>query len=359
MRVASINQDPGIDPRREKGAAVHLAALREAFRARGADVVAVDEPDEERMRARLEEAWHEKAFALVYERYAIGRCGGAALARRWGVPFVLEVNAPLADEASRWRDGREDETTRLRDAELFASATRVLAVSSEVADYARRRGARPEVVEVVPNAVDPRRFQPRAPDDPIRRRLVPDGRFAIGFHGRLRPWHGFDLLARGFERLVESGAPVHLVLVGRGDFAPLLAGRVPDHRVTAVDWVTHDDVGRYVAAFDALPLTYPPELPCYFSPLKLKEAMACGVVPVVPDLGDLATAVRHGKDGLVYRAGDLDHLVASVDALVREPGERERLGRAARAAAEQTTWDDVAALVLEPTAGPRSETVAR
>lgn len=25
LRVASINQDPGIDPRRQKGAAVHLA----------------------------------------------------------------------------------------------------------------------------------------------------------------------------------------------------------------------------------------------------------------------------------------------------------------------------------------------
>jgi glycosyltransferase involved in cell wall biosynthesis len=347
MRVASINQDPGIAPHREKGAAVHLAAIREAFRARGADVVAIDEPDEEHLRARLEEAWREEPFALLYERYAVGKCGVAALARRWGVPLVLEVNAPLAEEAGRWRDVQEDDATRVRDAELFATASLVLAVSREVADYSRRRGASASDVRVVPNAVDPGRFRPRQPDDPLRRRVVPEGRFAIGFHGRLRPWHGFDLLVRAVERLLEIGAPVQLVLVGRGDFAPLLAGRVPAERVTTVCWIPHEEVGRYVAAFDALPLTYPPELPFYFSPLKLREAMACAVVPVVPDLGDLSRAVRHGVDGLVYRAGDLSALVAALQRLIAEPGDKERFGREARLAAEATTWDDVVALVLE------------
>jgi glycosyltransferase involved in cell wall biosynthesis len=346
-RVASINQDPGIGPHREKGAAVHLAALRRALRDRGAEVVELDEPDESRLRARLEEARREAPFVLIYERYALGRSAGAEVAGDWGVPFLLEVNAPLAEEERRWRSGsRGDEEASRRDAVLFAAARRVLAVSSGVADYARRRGAREEAIEVVPNAVDPARFEPRSGDDATRGRLVPAGRFAVGFHGRLRPWHGFELLVRAVERLLERGAPIHLVLVGRGDFAPLLSGRIPQDRVTAVDWVPHDEVGRYVASFDALPLTYPPELPCYFSPLKLREAMACGVVPIVPDLGDLARSVRHGVDGLVYRAGDCGGLAAAIERLVTDAAEKERLGGAARRTALEATWDDVAARVL-------------
>jgi glycosyltransferase involved in cell wall biosynthesis len=346
LRVASINQDAGIDPARKKGAAVHLAAMREAMRSRGAEVLEIDEPDERRLRWRLDQAWRGASLSLVYERYAVGRGVAAAMARWRGVPYVLEVNAPLADEARRWRAGDDDAGAMGRDRALFEAASCVLAVSSAVAEYAVRRGADPALVHIVPNAVDPRRFLPRAPDDPVRRALVPEGRFALGFHGRLRPWHGFDLLARATATLIERGAPVHLVAVGEGDFELDLAGLVPADRYTLVGWRRHDEVGRCVAAFDALPLTYPPELPCYFSPLKLREAMACAVVPVVPALGDLPRIVRHEVDGLVYPAGDAVALVAALETLLRDAQRRERLARTARLASEHDTWERIADLAL-------------
>src|SRR5262245_82577 len=150
-RVLAINQDPGIEPGRRKGAAVHLTALREAMRNRGAEVIAIDEPDEERLRDRLARALSDAPASIVYERYALGRSAAAVLACRHGVPFVLEVNAPLADEARRWRGGGDEVGAKQRDRDLFAAAARVFAVSSAVAEYAVRRGADPAVVFVVPN----------------------------------------------------------------------------------------------------------------------------------------------------------------------------------------------------------------
>ena len=79
---------------------------------------------------------------------------------------------------------------------------------------------------------------------------------------------------------------------------------------------------------------------------KLREAMACAVVPVVPALGDLPRLVRHQIDGLVYAPGDHDALVAALEMLIRNPVERERLARAARLASEESTWERVADLVL-------------
>ena len=342
MHVACVNQDPGVSTARKKGAGVHLRAMREAFAACGATVVPLDVDDEAKLATRLAAA---PPLDLVYERYAVGRIAASEFARERGIPHVIEVNAPLAEEASRWRGRAVSEEDRTRDAAMFSSATRVLAVSNLVADYARRRGAPAQAVEVVPNAVDARRFHPRAPDDELRARLIPAGRLVLGFHGRLRPWHGFELLARAFAELARRGVAVHLLIVGEGDFDEHLGGIAPSS-VTRIEWVPHDEVHRYVACMDVLPLTYDDRTPCYFSPLKLAEAMACGAVPVVPRLGDLPHVVRDGRSGLVYAPGDVEALIDAIARLCDEPDLRRKLAADAVRQATEHSWEDIAGHVL-------------
>ncbi len=346
MRILSVNQDPGISPERKKGAAIHLRAMREAFRALGAEVIPVDSPDPTASRAAVLAAG---SVDLVYERYSLSSGPAAALARELGVPFVLEVNAPLEDEERRYREGETDGD--VAPSPSFRDATLVVAVSKAVARYAVCRGAPTDRVRVVPNAVDVERFRPRAPDDRLRDELVPRGRVAIGFHGRLRPWHGFGMLVRTFARLLDRNLPLHLLIVGEGDFDADLEGKLPPERVTRVPWVDHALVGRYVACFDVLPLTYDPDAPCYFSPLKLAEAMAAGVVPVVPDLGDLTSIVRDGENGLVYPAGSATALSARIEALVLDGEERARMAARASADAASRTWVDVAREILDAALG--------
>ncbi|MSR61660.1 MAG: glycosyltransferase [Planctomycetes bacterium] len=354
MRIVCLNQDAGIGPGRKKGAAVHLAAMRDAFVVQGAEVVPLDESDEKRVEAALTAA-RARGVDLVYERYALGKSAAARFTRAQGIPLVLEVNAPLAEEEARYRAGAADVSAS--DRELFSSAELVIAVSSDVARYAIERGALPERVHVRPNGVDTRRFRPRVEGDAVRAKLVPAGRFALGFHGRLRPWHGFELFARAAERMLAAGEDIHLVLVGEGEFEPHLARRVPAERVTRIAWVEHAEIGPYVASFDALPLTYDPSAPCYFSPLKLAEAMACGVVPVLPALGDLVSAATDEVDALFYPAGDLETLVAKLRGLIADPARRTRLSRGAIANAQKKSWNEIAAFVLDSTSahGRRAE----
>jgi glycosyltransferase involved in cell wall biosynthesis len=66
----------------------------------------------------------------------------------------------------------------------------------------------------------------------------------------------------------------------------------------------------------------------------IAEAMACGRPVVVSLAGGAAEIVRDGVDALGHAPGDAAALADRLSALVRDPGLRARLGRAARTAAE-------------------------
>ncbi|MFN0007526.1 MAG: glycosyltransferase family 4 protein [Planctomycetota bacterium] len=352
MRIAHVNPDPGIAPGRPKGAAVHVDEIRRALVDLGAEVLAVDEGRDGAVREHLDAAHVAAPVALVYQRYALERFAAFEFARENELPFVLEVNAPLAEEERRFR-GRERDQDPERERRMFAAATAVMCVSSEVARWAVERGAPPERTLVRPNAVDARRFRPRGPDDALRRELAPAGAFVVGFHGRLRPWHRFDLLVAALEQLVAEGLPVHLLTVGEGPYREEIEGRLPPARATLVPWVHHAEAALYVACYDALALSYSTADGTYFSPLKLLEGMACGAVPVVPALGDLEQVVVHEQSGLVYPAGDPVALAAALRRLMLDPVLHRRLSLAARASAEPRSWQAIAREVLDLAGAPR------
>ncbi len=344
-RIASINQDGGIAPHRNKGAAVHLVAMRDAFVRLGCEVVAFDQPDDAALVSALSSGEVQHPFDLVYERYALGKATGARFAQKSGIPLVLEINTPMADEQERFRGTAETDADRENDNFLFRQANCVVAVSSAVAEYACARGAHADAVMVCPNGIDTRRFNLQVDGSAVRREHVPDGAFLIGFHGRLRPWHGFRQLVSAVSNLLAQGLPVHLLVVGEGEFRAL--GRLPEKHFTRVVWQPHARMPEFVAAFDALPLTYQPDIPCYFSPLKLMEAMACGVVPIVPDLGDLAQVVDHGRTGYVYRPGDTSGMEDLLAQLILNPGKRISIGRRAGETAMAYSWEGIAATILD------------
>lgn len=347
MRVAYLNQDPGIELGAAKGAAVHVEALRRALVEEGAQLVAVDEKDANHARRALEAAHASGRLDLVYERYALGADVGAEFSLRSGVPLFLEVNAPLLDEARAHRQRSIAESDRARETRCFQIASRILAVSNAVADYALRAGAAPSAIEVVPNAVDSRRFAPLSQRSQARRSLGVDDRFVLGFHGRLRPWHGFSRIAAVAGRLAREGVDVHVVTLGAGDFARELSAHLPRSRTTHVDWLPHDEVPRIVGCFDTLALGYDAGGPAYFSPLKLLEAMAVGAVPVVPRVGDLEQVVEHGVHGLCYPAGDEDALFVALSRLWSDRALWATLSRAAVARARERSWSNVARRVLD------------
>jgi glycosyltransferase involved in cell wall biosynthesis len=347
MRVACVNQDPGVQPGKLKGAVVHVQAMREAFAACDVEVAAFDTTDDSVLRQGLEDASRDGSLGLVYERYALGCDAASRFAMQHGIPHVLEVNAPLLDEAARYRGLSEAADLATIEERVLRFASMVLAVSTEVRDVVLARGVLPDSVRVQPNAVDTERFIPRPPGVAVPDLDIPDSDFVLGFHGRLRPWHNIGQLIEAAALLLERGVPAHVLLVGAGDWHEHTDGRLPPERCTVIGWQPHSRVARLVARFDALALTYSPDTPCYFSPLKLLEAMSVEAVPVVPELGDLPAVVQHESNGLLYPAGDTEALVDALERIAVHPALRRSLGGAARETARGRSWTAVAANVLD------------
>ena len=105
---------------------------------------------------------HARAFRpqVIYERYSLHLPAGGWAARLLGLPLLLEVNAPLAEERARFGGLALPGVARMSEARTWRSADAVLAVSGPLADRVTAAGVPAAKVHVVPNGVDPADSRP-------------------------------------------------------------------------------------------------------------------------------------------------------------------------------------------------------
>ena len=201
---------------------------------------------------------------------------------------------------------------RLSDATLrliAASATTVVANSRYTADSVRAAASRANV-QVVYNAVDLTRFDPRKLDRAsARARLGEEGArpTLLGVVAQITPWKGQDTAIEALRLLREDGVDAQLLLVGAAKFVAA-ATRFDNEGYVArlhelieraglcdrVSWLgERDDVAEVVRALDVLllPSTEEP-----FGRAAI-EAMALEVPVVATSVGGPAEIVADGREG--------------------------------------------------------------
>ncbi|NOX63676.1 MAG: glycosyltransferase [Chloroflexi bacterium] len=388
MKILYVNADRGAPVQGHKGAAVHVRAMINAFARLGHHITLVaarrGPSDGPAPRARLIEVappklrpkigdaarakeWQAQAHAqalqqaiapileneaydFIYERYSLWSDAGAKLARMTGAPLVLEVNSPLRREASLYRQLFDDALAARIERDQFQAAHTIVVVSEALARYVIERGARPESVLVLPNAVDPERFHPAVRGGAVHHRYGLRERTIIGFVGRVRPWHDMDALLAAFALLYEESDRYHLLLVGE---TPEMVRRKIVHlglkdAVTLTGPIPHDLVPQYIAAMHVAVSTHKDSPDFYFSPLKLFEYMACARPVVAAALGQQAEIIRPGENGLLYRPGDPNSLADAIREMLSDPARARDMGwRAAVDALNHHTWEKNAKAVLK------------
>jgi glycosyltransferase involved in cell wall biosynthesis len=403
MKILYLSADPGMDPAKHRGGAIHVRALVRALADLGHEVLLVcnsTAPDQQvaaavhaavrpsplapwnhtlaggmqaanhlagrtgRHQPDLVRALHNLTFSraaeaaarelgpdVIYERASLWGVAGLWLARRRSIPLVLEVNAPLADEQQRYRGLTFPWLARSLERTVWRGADLVVAVSEALRGHLQAAGVAASRVRVLPNAADTGLFYPEVDGEQVRRCLNLAGRFVVGFAGTFKAWHGVELLLEAFGDLHALDSSMHLLLVGDGPLRPALEQHVRGARleqaVTFTGPVAHDDMPAYLAAMDVAVAPYPALENFYFSPLKLFEYMAMGKPVVVSRVGHVAPVVIEGETALQFDPGDRAGLVECIQQLRRDATLCRELGRKASSLIQSnSTWRHNAARVV-------------
>jgi glycosyltransferase involved in cell wall biosynthesis len=274
---------------------------------------------------------------FVYIRAHFAAFPTALLARATGAIVVQELNGPPGDAYDAWPQLRRlDRMLRLMMRAQVRWADALIAVTGGVRDSTAEVTGRRHGYHVIGNGADVDRFIPsRAPGSSA-------GRPYVVFVGALASWQGIDTVLGGIRSSAWPPA-VDLVIAGDGRERQAVRGAAQDDdRVAWLGTIPYADAPALVAGSLAalVPMGNVPRSQFGLSPLKLFEAMACGVPVLVSDLPGLADVVDAAECGLKFPAGDSEALARAVADLVADPVRAKEMGARGRTAAvAQYSWD--------------------
>ena len=277
------------------------------------------------------------------------RCSRPDIVQTWmyHADLVGGVAARLAGVPSVWNVRRADLAVHsLRITTLGAaiacarlSATlpaRIICCSEAAARMHMAVGYDREKFEVIPNGFDLAAFHacPNARTEVRREIGMPRDAVLVGLAARYEPIKDHAGFVAAASRLARSCNDAHFLLWGEG----VTSGNADlVHRISQAGLRDRfhllgrrSDTARLLAALDLFGLTSRGE----GFPNIVGEAMACGVPCVVTDVGDAALVV--GETGIVVPPREPEAIAAGWRRLLElGVGERQALGRAARARIEE------------------------
>lgn len=250
------------------------------------------------------------------------------------VPVVWEINGPRNDVLSSWPRLRPilgllqlSGTIQLR----LSSAA--ISVTPDLAEESAIHGAKRSYF--VSNGADTERFRPGAETS-----VNLPTPFVV-FVGTLARWQGIGTVLDALDRPAWP-ENVSLVVVGDGVLAESVRERATRQaKLRYLGRIPHGEVGGVVSrSICALsPMVEPGRLLTGVTPLKLFEAMACGVAVIATDLPGQADIVRQAESGVVVPPGDPDAIATAVASLASHPSIARAMGkRARRAAVDHYSW---------------------
>jgi glycosyltransferase involved in cell wall biosynthesis len=278
--------------------------------------------------------------SVVYIRSHFLALPTAALARAAGSVVVQEVNGVGGDAYAAWPALRRLRSfIRLSTGLQLAWADAIITVTEGLADRLATRVTPRAGCHVIGNGADVDRFRPDAG-------IFDHPRPYVVFVGALAPWQGIETVLDAV-RSSSWPAGVDLVIAGDGkERDRVRQAAESDPRIRWLGTVPYRDVPSVTAASAAalVPMGDAARSRFGLSPLKLFEAMACGVPVVASDFPTLADTVREHDCGVTFPASQPHELAQAVARVVADPAAAKAMGARGRAACvERYSWDARAA----------------
>ena len=264
---------------------------------------------------RLAEIVAEHRIEVIHAHHRTAGYFAELLCRRKHIPYVVTVHDPWHSTPFKKSHGR-----------VFR---RLIAVSDYLQRlFIARFHVPPERIRTIRNGVDPSRFEGIAHAEAARFRSA----FSVGADeivlsqiSRISKAKGqFDLLHA--LRLLPPDLRYHCLIVGEGkeraSLERLAESLGLSRKVTFCGYQSNIPV--VLAATDVM------LLPSHREPLGLSiiEAMLSHVPVIAANAGGVPEIITHGKDGLLFPAGDIPALARLIMQMVRDTSLRQQLAQA-------------------------------
>ncbi|HED36282.1 MAG TPA: glycosyltransferase, partial [Gammaproteobacteria bacterium] len=257
-------------------------------------------------------------------RYAFYMISGAIKAKKYNIPLILEANEVNGIE-DRARIQSFPALCNYFERFLFERCTSIHTVSSYLKNMIVSQGINKNIVEVIPNAIDPHKFSGVKDPGNLRRELKLDNKFVIGFAGWFDNWDRLDLLVEVYSKLKSKHENLALLLVGDGAVLSHVRDQVSTmdlHDVVLTGAVTRDKVHQYISLLDIAVFTHSND---FGSPVVMFEFMGLKIPVVAPDLLPITDVMKDATTASIFERLNMEQYQRKIDELIQDQTLRDNL----------------------------------
>lgn len=265
---------------------------------------------------------------FIYERYNLFMPAGIWIKKHFNIPLLLEVNAPLFHERSKFDGLSLKRVAEWSENYVWGNADLVFPVTKVLAKIVEESHVDSSIIHVLHNGVDLDKFSNVPNTELAKKHLGFEGKFILGFTGFVREWHGLDKVV---DVISKTKNDTHLLIVGEGPAKASIMERANElgvtDRVTFTGIIDRGEVADYVASFD---IALQPAVVDYASPLKIFEYLALGKAIVAPDKPNVREIIQHEYNALLFSPNEVNSFAHSILRLCEEHNLRKNIGLCAK-----------------------------
>ncbi|HUJ24012.1 MAG TPA: glycosyltransferase [Bryobacteraceae bacterium] len=231
-------------------------------------------------------------------------------------------------------------------------ASRIVAVSRPLADFAVELGASRSRVAIIPNGIDTTTFHPRDRSECRTKHGIPaDGKLVLSA-GELIEAKGHHMVIQAVHNLAERGITAQAIIaggVGHGgrpydrELRQLVADLGLEGSVRFTGWLNRESLAELAAAADVLCLASYTE----GWPNVVHEALACGTPVVASAVGSVPDLIPSERYGLVVPARNQDALTNALCDALRRSWNRAEIASWGQARSWGHVADEVVAVMRQ------------
>lgn len=270
---------------------------------------------------------------------------GLAVARRFGVPFVFNIQDVFPDvavELGAITDRRVIEVAAWLERVTYQTADAVTVLSDDLrqnvtAKIAGRRGGDPQKVRVIPNFVDTTTIQPGPKENLYRRQHGLEHKTVVMYAGNVGLSQSLDLMLEAAAAFADDPDVAFVINGGGSARIPLRQRAAGLANVSFVDMQPKERLGELLAAADVHVVPLKAGLARASVPSKTYSILAAGrpIVASIDRGSEVARTVLDAEAGLSVPPDDAEAFTKAIRSLVTDPERAEAMGRSGRAFVER------------------------